>query len=89
MAVDRLKHTENLSIPDIVKELRDQRMHAVQNDQVSSIITNLFNKNNNIYHYYLYSSSLFAHLAHFLICSNSGGFSLSKNIRKCVIVRKY
>ncbi|MCP9261792.1 hypothetical protein DINM_005117 [Dirofilaria immitis] len=33
MAVDRLKHAENLSIPDIVKELRDQRMHAVQNDQ--------------------------------------------------------
>nr|CTP81302.1 Bm5100 [Brugia malayi] len=33
MAVDRLKHNENLSIPDIVKELRDQRMHAVQNDQ--------------------------------------------------------
>ncbi|EJW75857.1 hypothetical protein WUBG_13235 [Wuchereria bancrofti] len=33
MAVDRLKHSENLSIPDIVKELRDQRMHAVQNDQ--------------------------------------------------------
>uniref|UniRef100_A0A0R3RFR3 Protein-tyrosine phosphatase n=1 Tax=Elaeophora elaphi TaxID=1147741 RepID=A0A0R3RFR3_9BILA len=33
MAVDRLKRTENLSIPDIVKELRNQRMHAVQNDQ--------------------------------------------------------
>ncbi|VDK67332.1 unnamed protein product [Litomosoides sigmodontis] len=33
MAIDRLKHTENLSIPDVVKELRDQRMHAVQNDQ--------------------------------------------------------
>uniref|UniRef100_A0A915PJP5 Uncharacterized protein n=1 Tax=Setaria digitata TaxID=48799 RepID=A0A915PJP5_9BILA len=33
MAVDRLKHSENLSISDVVKELRDQRMHAVQNDQ--------------------------------------------------------
>lgn len=36
MAIDRLKHAENLSIPDVVKELRDQRMHAVQNDQVPS-----------------------------------------------------
>lgn len=35
MAIDRLKRSENLSIPDVVKELRDQRMHAVQNDQVS------------------------------------------------------
>ncbi|VDK30723.1 unnamed protein product [Gongylonema pulchrum] len=33
MAVDRLKHTDSLSVPDVVKELRDQRMHAVQNDQ--------------------------------------------------------
>lgn len=33
MAIDRLKRTETLSIPDIVKELRDQRMHSVQNDQ--------------------------------------------------------
>lgn len=35
MAVERLKRREVLSIPDIVKELRDQRMHAVQNDQVA------------------------------------------------------
>lgn len=34
MAVDRLKRNELLSIPDVVKELRDQRMHSVQNDQV-------------------------------------------------------
>ncbi|CAG9531277.1 unnamed protein product [Cercopithifilaria johnstoni] len=33
MAIDRIKRTENLSIADIVKELRDQRMHSVQNDQ--------------------------------------------------------
>ncbi|KAL3994699.1 Protein-tyrosine phosphatase family protein [Acanthocheilonema viteae] len=33
MAIDRLKHAENVLIPNIVKELRDQRMHAVQNDQ--------------------------------------------------------
>uniref|UniRef100_A0A8R1TJT1 Protein-tyrosine phosphatase n=1 Tax=Onchocerca volvulus TaxID=6282 RepID=A0A8R1TJT1_ONCVO len=33
MAADRIKHVENFSIPDVVKELRDQRMHAVQNDQ--------------------------------------------------------
>ncbi|OZC11351.1 Protein-tyrosine phosphatase [Onchocerca flexuosa] len=33
MAADRIKHVDNFSIPDVVKELRDQRMHAVQNDQ--------------------------------------------------------
>ncbi|VDN01311.1 unnamed protein product [Thelazia callipaeda] len=35
MAVDRLKTTESLSIAEVVKDLRDQRMHSVQNDQAS------------------------------------------------------